>query len=125
MKTRYENGRLCFDVGAFLDDLPAEDKIAFVETLACDDAIIKHVTAQILDGWTESGQHGGILCTASADPGPCNALDYARRQVALRAGEVASKEIQRLEEAVKFHSKNYLQTCDENRELRDQLRRLR
>jgi hypothetical protein len=125
MKTQYAEGRLSFDAGAFLDSLPAEEKLSFIETLACDDAVIKHVADQLLDGWTESGQHGGLLCTASPDPQEGNALDFQRRRIARRADAVAAKELQRLEEACGFHSKNYERACEEIRELRAQLNQYR
>lgn len=118
MKTKYADGRLSFDVDEFLNLIPAEEKVSLIETLACSDEILKHVADQLLDGWTESGQHGGILCTASPDPHPGNVLDFQRRRIARGAGEVAAKEIKRLEDALARAEMNYLKTCDEIRELR-------
>lgn len=100
MNTHYENGRLSFDFAALLNSIPDEGKLALVDTLSCEDEIIRNVTAQILDGWTEQGSHGSLLCTAHSDPKPCNALDFARRQIALRAPEVAANEIKRLQDAL-------------------------
>jgi hypothetical protein len=68
MKVTYEKGELRVDLHDLLSSVDAQTKIEMVESLACDDDIITHVTNQILDGWTESGYHGGILCTASANP---------------------------------------------------------
>lgn len=118
MKTQYSEGRLSFDVGAFLDALPSEQKVSLIETLACDDAVLKHVADQLLDGWTESGQHAGLLCTASADPGEGNVLDFQRRRIARGADAVAAKEIKRLEDAVKHHRENHERALQEIRELR-------
>lgn len=121
MKIDYADGKLSFDLGSFLDGLPPSGKKVLVESLACDDEIINHVAAQILDGCTESGYYGATCCTAPAETQPGNALDHARRCIALRSSEVAEREIKRLQEAVKHHEANYLKACDEIRELRNQL----
>lgn len=108
------DGIFSFDFAALMDDLKPEDKLRLAESLACESAIITHVTAQILDGWTENCCHGPKCCTAPDDPAQCHGLDWAVRQVAKRSGEVAAKEIARLEDALKHKEK-------ELRELRLQI----
>ena len=55
----------------------------------------RYVVQQILDGWTEMRSSNGRLCSAIADPQ--SGLDWAVREVARRAGDVAAEEIARLE----------------------------
>jgi hypothetical protein len=82
-----------------------------IERLGCESAVIKAVTEQILDGWTEDGWHGptGV---ASPEPQPCSGLDWARREVARRAGDAAAKEIKRLENALTLALKEVVEYRD-------------
>lgn len=107
-----------FDFAALMDDLKPEDKLRLAESLACESAIIAHVTAQILDGWTESGFRGSKGCTAPDDPAPHYGLDWAVRQVAKRSSEVAAKEIARLEDALAKKEKDLQSAYRDNYELR-------
>lgn len=102
MKTTYSNGTLNFHIGALLDTLDDEAKKAMVDHLACESAIIKGVTEQILDGWTEDGSYGASACVAKPNPLPFEGLDWARREVARRAGDAAAQEIRRLENALTY-----------------------
>lgn len=88
-----------------LEGIPAEAKLELMETLACDNVIIKHVVDQILEGWTENFYHGPMSCTAGDSPN--YGLDWALREIAKRSGEVAKKEIERLEKALKETKENY------------------
>lgn len=122
MKTQYKDGLLSIDVQALFDAIPDDEKVSLIETLSCQDSVIKHVTDQILDGWTERGFYGSIACTAIDDP--VFGLDWACRQVAKRAGEVAAKEIKRLEDALR-HSESQLREfyirIDKDRSERERL----
>jgi hypothetical protein len=100
MKTTYSNGCLNLHVGALLDTLNDDAKKMMIEHLACESAIIRAVTEQILDGVTEEGFSGAECCLA--EPDPQRGLDWARREVARRAGDAAAKEIKRLENALAF-----------------------
>lgn len=91
--------KLEISVSQLIESLSDEDKIAFIESLSCDDAIIKHVSDQIIDGWTESGYYGG-KCGATAEP--ITPLDKAIRRVALAANDVAAKQIKDLERALRW-----------------------
>lgn len=89
-----KDGKLEFNLIDLFDNLPAETKIQLVESLSCDEAILKHVLDQLLDGWTENMYYGA---TALPEATPFWSLDKAKREVAKRAGEVAKAEIERLE----------------------------
>lgn len=98
MKTTYDKGLLKIDLVPLLESMIEEDKLHIIEMLACQSEVIKYVTAQILDGCTENGSYGSLNFTASA--APQWGLDWAKRQVALRAGECATEEIRRLVSAL-------------------------
>jgi len=61
--------------------------------LACHDQIIELVAAQIVEGWTEGGNHG----YTTFGPSPSTALDKAKRYLAESASTVAKEQLQRLE----------------------------
>lgn len=94
MDAKLENGRVSFHLFELFELIPAEMKPELIETLSCDEEIIRHVTRQILDKWTENLYSGSGAC--SAQPTPYCALDVARREIALRSGEVAKGEIEAL-----------------------------
>lgn len=95
MHITIKNGDLSIDIITLLDHLDDQAKIRMIDTLSCEEAIIKHVTDQILKGWTEEGSHGHEDLVAKADP--CHQLEIARREIAKRANEVARAEIVKLE----------------------------
>ena len=99
MTIKYEKGELHLDLHEMLGHVTGEQKREMVESLSCDDDITRHVVAQILTRWTESGYCGSSVCTAQGEP--YYALDQAWRQIAKRSGEVAKREIERLESALK------------------------
>lgn len=116
MTAKLTNGSIEIDICDLLDSLNDESKLKFIESLACDSAVVKHVADQIITGWTESGYSSGRFCTASPDP--AYGLDWAVRQVALRSGEVAEKEIHRLQEALARKDKEINELYEENRRIR-------
>lgn len=67
-------------------------RVAVLESVACNDDVIRHVADQILAGWTENGSCGATYVEAE----PRCALSIARRRVALGAGDVAALEIREL-----------------------------
>lgn len=104
MITNYKDGKLSFDFHDLLDRVSPADQVGLIESLSCSDAIIRHVTDQILTRWTENGYCGAERCTAAPDTdGPVivPALDWAARTVARRSGEIAAREITRLEDALR------------------------
>lgn len=109
MSTRAEikDGALVVTVNLYkaFRAMPEEDKASFLDTLACDDGVIRLVSQQILDGWTDLCSHGGTQCTDLQDVSR-TPLSAAVREVAKRSGEVAQKEIERLERALASVSKD-------------------
>ena len=105
MEIKFKDGNLQIDLHSLLDNIREEDLSEFLESVSCNDKVIKHVADQILGKWTENGYSGGAACTADADPKW--GLDKAWREVAKRSGEVAKREIERLEEALKRRNEEY------------------
>lgn len=99
MNLKYnKDGKLEFDLHDLLDCADSETKVELIESLSCDEAIIKHVVAQILDGWTENSSHGSEACEQQEIP-HCG-LDIARREISKRSSEVAKKTIEDLEKTI-------------------------
>ena len=99
MKLKYEQGAVSFDLHGLLEMVPADQKRELVESLSCDTDLIDFVAQQIINKWTENGYSGGALC--SATDAPAYGLDKAWRDVAKASGEVAKREIERLEAALR------------------------
>jgi hypothetical protein len=97
MNAKLNQGKLTIDISDLLDSLSPEDKIELIETLACQDAIIKHVADQILTGWTENCYSGGTGYSIEGH----TPLDSARKRVIELAPEVARQEIERLKRYAK------------------------
>lgn len=97
LKFNKEN-KLEFDICDLLDSVSAESKVELIESLSCDEAILKHVVDQILDGWTENAYHGSEACTVESKPR--YSLDFARREISKRAGEVAKTVVESLEKSL-------------------------
>jgi hypothetical protein len=116
MNVKYKEGKIQFDLHDLLQYVDKETKLEMIESLSCDDTIIKHVTEQIINKWTENCYSGGSNCTASSEVHL--GLDWAWREVAKRSGDVAKREIERLEEAIRYKDERYLELLQENRELR-------
>lgn len=95
--------RIVIDVDDLLHSLNTNQQRLIVDSLACQDDIIKDVADQIFQGWTDTCSHGGISCTAQADAR--FGLDYAMRLFATHASELAEKEIKRLEGALRTSEK--------------------
>lgn len=93
-----KDGKLEFDLHSLLECAKDQTKIELIESLACDDAIIKHVADQILDGWTEN-TFCGVSAYEQSDTPYC-ALDKARREIAKRSSEVAKETIESLEKTI-------------------------
>ncbi len=104
MRAKVEKGDLCININAVLEALSLEDKISIMDRLSCDDEVIAHVTSQLLDGYTENGSCG---YTRGGRAEPFTPLDKARREIALRSGEVAKKEIEDL-----CHSLRWVKACE-------------
>lgn len=110
--TYNKDGKLEFDLYSLLQCVSKESRVELIESLSCDEAVIQHVTDQILGGWTEHCFCGAMECGAS--PSPYNSLDKARREISKRSSEIAKEEIEKLEKALK-------QTNDELQKLREEI----
>ena len=111
MNIKFKDGNLQIDLHDLLDSVKEEDLNEFLETVSCNDKVIKHVTEQILEQWTENGYSGASVGSIS-DEGYYG-LDKAWREVAKRSGEVAKREIERLEEALKRRNEEYFNLVNE------------
>ena len=99
MRAEYVNGKLQLNLSDILDCMDAEQKKELVESMSCDGQIVQFVAQQIIDKWTENGYYSGVFCVASADA--WTGLDKAWRDVAKASGDVAKREIERLENALR------------------------
>lgn len=83
---KLEKGQLVVDLHEYFDGLlSGPDREEALESLACHPEVLKHVTAQLLDRWTENGWHGA---TTGAAPAECfTPLDKARRRLAEGAND--------------------------------------
>lgn len=116
MKVNYKDGTLEIDMHSILQDICPEKKVEMIESLACDDAIIKHVADQIIHRWTENSCSGGSNCTIPADASKGCPLDEAWRRVAKASGEVAKVEIERLEVGLAIRDKRIMELQNELQE---------
>ncbi len=98
MDAKIEGCRLSVNISDLLDNLSIGDKAALIDFLSCQDDIIKNVVDQVLHGCTESGSYGGTCFSVE----PFTALDKARREVALKAGDVAKREVEQAISAMKW-----------------------
>lgn len=97
MITINKDGKLEIDISELLDRLSEDKKLELIESLSCQDSIIKHVSDQILTGFTENCYSGGIdYAVEQTSP-----LGKARQRVIELAPEVAQQEIDRLKRSAK------------------------
>ena len=75
-----------------------EDKLHFMQSLSCDDIIIKHVADQLVHGCTEDGYHGSLGSNTSE---PSTPLDVAKREISKSYSDFVRKEITSLENELK------------------------
>lgn len=121
MKIEIKEGKVTIDAYELIDNFSGEEKLKLIECLACQNEIIKHVADQIISGWTENGWHGSKGYSET----PFTELDKARRFVAENSGELAKKEIQKLENLVKVKEEFLNKSWTENEKLQDELREMR
>ncbi len=119
---KYENGEIKIDAWEMLAFIPKEKLLEFIETFSCHDVVIKHVTDQIIEGWTENMCHGGSDYTAKSEP--ISALNCARRRIAKESGELAKEEIGALEGSLKYHEEEIKKIREENWKLRESNQKL-
>ncbi len=105
MNPKLKDGQLTFSITDILDKLDGESKVEFIETLACDEVIIEHVASQIITGLTSGGYSGAKSYMAYHEP--TTALDKATREISKISSDLARKEIEKLEFALKESEKKY------------------
>jgi len=119
---KYENGEIKIDAWELIQYLPKEKLLEFIETFACHDVVIKHVTDQILEGWTENMNCGSTDYPARAEP-QCP-LNQARRAILKHYIEYGNEEIGALESALKIREEEVKSLNTENNKLRERNREL-
>jgi hypothetical protein len=120
MKPTYKDGRLNIDLPSLLEEMTVDDKNEMVQAMSCDEMLFDHVAEQIINKWTESGYHGGVHCVAIEHPR--YGLDSAWRRVAKMSGEVAKREIERLESALLREKEAHIACANELQNLRERVR---
>lgn len=113
---KFEEGKFVIDTEFLLDAMTDEDKMFLVERLSCEDAVIKHVADQIIEGWTENVRCGARVCGTSEQV--YLPLDVAARRIAEASGDIAANEIQALKDELK-------RTKDRLEKAHDELDRIR
>ena len=113
MEAEFKNGAIQIDPCHLFEEMDLAQKLELVELLSCDEQIINHVADQIIDRFTENGYGGGVFCSAGVNP--VSGLDKAWRRAAKASGDIARREIERLEDALKSAKDAYSQLCDERR----------
>ena len=101
MKVNYEDGKIEFDLHGILEQVKGERRVEMIESLSCDDEVIRHVSDQIIERWTETCYSGGSCIIPKAHPKNSSPLDIAWRKVSKMSGEVAKHEIEKLERTLK------------------------
>lgn len=87
-------GKVIIDVNYLIDAMSDQAKLDLVERLAVEDAVIKHVVDQLVEGLTENCYGGSRLCGSSVEPSL--PLDIAHRRIAEASGDIANAEIESL-----------------------------
>jgi hypothetical protein len=97
MSVSYKDGKIMICTIDLFRGLIGPERDEFLDRMACEDAVIESVAAQIIEGWTQLGSRAGSCGTHAT---PHTPLDRAIREVAKRSGEVAKEEIEALETAL-------------------------
>ena len=98
-------GNVIFKVNFYdmLDSLSDEQSLSLAESLSCQDAVIKHVTDQILEGCTENGFHGYV----GGDVLPSSELELSRERVMSLGNRLLKDEIKRLRARLEDKNNHY------------------
>jgi hypothetical protein len=105
MNIKYDKGNLVLDLHELLQYVDKDSRIEMIESLSCDEEIIRHVADQIMNGFTKNCFSGGSEIIASAEP--TLALDRARRDIAKKSSDIAKLEIEKLEQSIKYWQEQY------------------
>lgn len=116
MSAQFEGGTIRIDLHEVLESMDAGSKSLLVQSLSCDDDILKYAADQIVHGSTPDGYSGSEGGQASV--APWTPLDSARRRVAMASGDIASREVGRLERALAAKEEALRRESAENRAMR-------
>jgi hypothetical protein len=58
MNPTYKDGQLSLDLVEVICGMTEEEQLNLVESLSCQESVIKFVMQQVITGWTDSGYHG-------------------------------------------------------------------
>ena len=78
-----------------LEIMSDDDKISLIESLSCYDAIVKHVSDQLVYSSTENGNFGSMNCHWDKENG--TPLDKIRNVIAKSSSELSKKRIEYLD----------------------------
>ena len=122
MKVKHDQrGFISFEFVELLELMSDESKAGIIESLSCEDAIVKHVADQIIDGWTENYCSGGRIVGEPTPVGEGTPLDRACRRIAKSSDKIARKEIGRLEDALERERERSRKVSAEAFRLREML----
>lgn len=114
-----EDGTLSFnvDIYEFLDSLSDEKSIELAESLSCQNAVIKHVTDQLFDGYTENGCHGSKVYGDL----PTTQLELSQEKVRKLGNRLLIKEVERLRRRLEDKNNHYESGWNEYHKLNNRL----
>lgn len=115
-----EDGTLSFnvDIYDFLDSLSDEKSIELAESLSCQDAVIKHVTDQLFDGYTENGCHG----SKRGGDNPSTQLELSQEKVRKLGNRLLIKEVKRLRGKLEDKNSHFESGWNEYHKLNNKIR---
>ena len=93
IETKLIDDNLTINIVDILTSLSEQQEQQLIEQLSCSEAIIKHVSDQIIHHLTENGFSGYV----SGGAGVSTSLDSAVRNIAKANSEIARREIESLE----------------------------
>ena len=121
MKAKLDGRYIKLDLYELAEELTSEERLLLCDSLALQNDVIAYVTQQIVDGATDAGSWSGRACITAAEPKPERGLDWACREVALKAGGVQAEEIRRLQQALKAREEEVKGLRERNEQLYFQL----
>lgn len=113
-----DQGELAFNFHDALDVLMRKQP-EICEAIACNEAVIDFVAQQIINKWTENYFHGPAGMAVETE---YRGLGKAWRDVAKASGDIAKREIERLEQSLAFSQKQYQDLLRETARIRERQR---
>lgn len=82
------------DPNELIEGMGGDEKVDFLQSLACHDEVIEYVMQQVFEGCTENGSHGSLSCSWN---GGSPLQSFKAKLIDLGADEVAKRRIKMLE----------------------------